>query len=364
MYIESIRTLNVQGVVDQNKTINELVGFQELLDMFPLVNEIIVNDGKHRLTTPPRLLDVRTSSRPTATFHISISTRMPKEHSSPFESVFVTLRDYESSVVYAVHVSENCPIDWDLSKWDRLGTSRSTPSMPWDKQSLHRDVPFCAVSSRNIYSMTIDHNVDLDVLSRHLKQRQRIGWKAIKEWDLSVGSISALPTFLVQNRQIESIKIKKSETLPISIGGFLCLDWFVMRSIEETHGLQHLECTINFSKSCVADIEARLDNIIETYEASSPVFTLNTFTIRLTDDDILGKPGISALPPFSKIAQLLVQLIGYECHLLVEFDEEDEEGVDFRDLAFRNCLRSQLVKEVKARQKEERRRTWDARMMN
>ena len=146
VYIESIRTLSIDGNVDRNKTINGRLGSTELLDMFPLVNEIIVNNGKHRLTTPPRLLDVRTTSRPTATFHISISTRKPKQHSSPFEPVYVSLRDYESSVMYAVYV--DCPIDWDSSRWDRLGTSRSTPSMPWDKQSLNREVPFCAGSSR------------------------------------------------------------------------------------------------------------------------------------------------------------------------------------------------------------------------
>ena len=38
VYIESIRTLSIDGNVDRNKTINGRLGFTELLDMFPLVN--------------------------------------------------------------------------------------------------------------------------------------------------------------------------------------------------------------------------------------------------------------------------------------------------------------------------------------
>jgi hypothetical protein len=357
VYIESVRTLLVDGTISQKKTINGRVGFTELLDILPLVNEIIANKGKHRLVTPPRLLNAHPTSRPTATFRVTISTRLPEENSSPFAPIYLTLRDYECDVVYTVHVMNGCSIDWDLSKWDRLGTSRSTPPLPSSTGASDKPhgVPFYAVSSRNIVSMSTGRPVDLDVLSRHLKQRKQLGWGDIKEWNLSVGSISALPKFLFENRQITSIKVKKREPLPIHIGGFLCLDWSVLRRLGETHGLQHLELTIDFSKPCVKDIDARLKRIINSHNPFRPLFNLKTFTIRLTEY-IHVEPAISTLPPFSQVAKLLVQLIGYDCQCTVEFDEEEADSEDVWNLAFRHSLRSQLIKEVRVRQEKEQRK--------
>lgn len=350
MYIESVRILDVDGHIDESKTINGLVGFSELLDMFPLVNEITLRDDD-RLVTPPRFLDTRPTQKPSAVFYVTVVAHGNEAGLSPFGPMYLTLRNYNVNVVYTVYVADDCSVDWDLSTWERLGTSRSPLLLPGITRSsqVNREVPFSLICNRNIRYMSILHPVDLDVLSQHLKQRQRMGWEDIKEWDFPVISLSAFPKFLHQNRQVTRIVIRETARQPISINGFLCLDWSIFKGNNEDLAIRHLDCEININHPCDPEIEARLEKVIDTLNPLAPLLPLESFTFRLT---MYNFADISTFPPFSQIAKLLVRLTGYKCRIVVEFDDR----ADHDDRSFRDSVRSQLIKEVEARQSKEVRR--------
>lgn len=350
-----MRSLHIEGSNRPTSTSNNKVGFSELLHTFPLVNNITVGDPECRLNTGPRLLLDSATNNTSATLHIHLSLTGDWPKPAALDRINIKLRGFRCEVDYSVHISASYPIDWDLSTWGRLIIPGSTKLRlrPTGTAEYPRDIPFCAIYNRPIRSMIIDEVIDLGLLSQHLEQRRQMGWEEVKEWDVCVTSLSHLPKFLGLNRHTVTIKVKKSEDLPFNIGGFLCLDWSAMRRTPEEHRLQHLEVTLDFSKPCTTDIEARLRRNIEAHQSHAPFFDLKTLTIRLSNDDI-GIKSFTALPPFSQIAKLLVQLGGAGYQLNIERMPEDWLPCDYEDWPIRCCIRSQLMKEVKLRQELER----------
>ena len=187
------------------------------------------------------------------------------------------LRSFRCDLVHKIIVGPYCHIDWDPTNWGenrRAGESTRRPHQSViDKfNATTRLVPFEAIYNREISSMTVDEPVDLEILSRHLERRQQMGWLDIQIWNLRATSCSALPRFLLQNRNITNLEIRKSAPLEISLGVFLTLDWSVLSRSTSTphHGLKQLAVRIRFDKPCVSDIDRRLRDILDSEHKSAP----------------------------------------------------------------------------------------------
>jgi hypothetical protein len=331
-------------------------GLSQLLDTFPLATEIIIDNGNHRLVTPPRLLMDSLHPQPSAQLHVRIHLKSGPADLPRLTQVYPRLRAFDHVVIYTMTIGKGCHIDWDPSVWARMISPGTTTLAAWPPKSTGPPkeptvIPFCIIYNRDVFAMTIKQSIDLENLSKHLEQRRQMGWGDIKRWDVGVPNFSALPRFLSDNPKITHLKIRRSGPLPINIGGLLTLDWSPLRRTDQIpcHGLEDLTMRIDFSNPCVGDINHRIRELIESKD-HSPVFGLKTLSIEVKSGPI-GKKAIASLPPYSQIARLLVRLYGHHFELKIERVE-----VDAIEGPFIECLRSQLVKEVELQQAKVRRR--------
>jgi hypothetical protein len=330
-------------------------GLSQLLDTFPLATEIIVGNGDLRLVTPPRLLINPSHPQPCAELHVKVHVE-PGPHDFPrLIQTYLNLRAFDCAVVYTVTIGSGCQINWDLTVWGSsisLGITRLTSWRPTDSRTgKPRPTPFSAIHDRDIVSMTIDQSIDLEILSKHLEQRRHMGWGEIKRWSVRPTTYSNIPRFLLQNRGITHLKIERDQPFPISIGGFLTIDWSPLRRTSQAphHALRDLTIRLDFNKACVGNIGHRIRTIMESGNRF-PVFRLKTL-ILLIETGTVAKKAIASLPPYPQIAKLFVCIYGHHFELKIEMAE-----VGAVEGPFIECLRSQLVKEVELQQEKERRR--------
>lgn len=331
------------------KDVCQHTGLSQLLDTFPLATEIIVGNGDHRLATPSRLLVDPSHPQPSAELHVKVDLKSHAD-STMHTRTPPKLQAFDCVLILTVVIGSGCQIDWGLAVWGRLVVLGRSILEKWPailRTPKWRTLPFCMIGHREIASMTIDQPVVLDMLSEHLEQRRQLGWGEIKRWELQVTSYSTLPRFLSQNRHITHLEIERMRTFPISIGGFLTIDWSPLRRTTRTprHDLKVLTIRVDFSNEWVGNISDRIRDIIEPRD-QFPVFGLRTLVLLIVTDSV-GRKAMASLPPYSQIAKLLVHIYGHHFELEIEGAE-----VDAFECPFTECLKSQLVKEVKLRQEE------------
>jgi hypothetical protein len=338
--------------VTEIKDVSEHDGLSQLLETFPLATEIIVGNGDLRLVTPPRLLIDPSHPQPPAELHLMVHLKSGPADFPQLTRGYPNLRAFDCVVVYTVTIGSGCRVNWDLAVWGSsigLGISATMLASlraPPTRAGEPTPTPFCAIHDRDIVSMTIDQFLDLETLSRHLEQRRQMGWGEIRRWDVRA-TYSTMPRFLLQNRHITHFKIQRDRSFPISIGGFLTIDWSPLRrtSLAPHHALNDLTIRLDFSKACVGNIGHRIRTIMES-GIRSPVFGLKTLVL-LIETGTVGKKAVATLPPIRRF----VRIYGHHFELKIEMAE-----VGAVEGPFIECLRSQLVKEVELQQEKERRR--------
>jgi len=120
IYIESIRSLQIDGSVTKREGDTYHDGFSQLLDAFPLVSEITVGAGDYQLVTPPRLLTDNPSPKPTAELHVKLRLSSDPSDSLELKRFCPKLRAFNCLVRYIVNIGPSRQIDWDLSVWGRM----------------------------------------------------------------------------------------------------------------------------------------------------------------------------------------------------------------------------------------------------
>ena len=166
----------------------------------------------------------------------------------------------------------------------------------------------------------------------------------IEAFSLCITTYSALPRFLLQNRRINSLELRRQRPALMNFGGLLTLDWSQLRRTGESphHGLKRLSISIDLSKPCVDNIAFQLREILRSAN-QSPIFDLETFVLRVKPGTV-GRRAITSLPPYSQVAALLVQLAGRSFELKIKMDAGASETTLLAG------LRSQLVQEVRLQQ--------------
>jgi hypothetical protein len=188
----------------------------------------------------------------------------------------------------------------------------------------------------------------LNILSQHLHQRQQ-PWRPIKQWDISVRAILALPRFLSQHPYITCLTIRRHRVLSTSIGRFLSIDWSLPSGIiEDPPRLRHLAFMIDFGEACAPDLTQQIQSAIKTHVKSPSIFTLSTLTVKL-DHVVVHDDDVMSLPPISLIAEYLVHLGGplFKLHI------DTANRLGGRKNPLLHYTFSQLVKEIVLRQERE-----------